>query len=180
MDTITPKRINWFRRHIFLTIAIALLAGLGVFYATGGQRYIGSKIAIMTQSRSQTGGTNAPLNSSGDGSSSTNNGAKSGTFTTPESTLANGVHTKMTLSGSHAILQPGGGAQVTGQIINNQNSTKSVNIQATFYDKSGGTVGIARGNVTNLDPDQTKPFTLTTIQNVASYEKMVVQTSSIY
>lgn len=184
MDTNSPIRKNWFRKHIILILAALLVAGVGVAWAVRGQQYASTKPAVTPQTKQQaaaspkpSGGTVAGSSVSSSSSSKTEVSSSTGSTPVP---AAGGTTTKMTLFGSQATVKPGEGATVTGQITNNQNSPKSANIQATFYAKSGGVMGTAKGSATNIGADQTKTFTLTTTQNVEGYEKMVVETSSIY
>jgi hypothetical protein len=86
----------------------------------------------------------------------------------------------MTVSNSKATLTPAGGAQVTGDIKNNEDKELGANIQAIFYDKANNVLGTAKGAANDIAAGQTKPFTLTTDQKVGNYYRMVVEVNSIF
>ena len=179
MDTPVLKQKNWFRRHKLLTGTVIVLV-LALIWEVGSQRYANDRPATTPQAQSKAGGAASPGAGAKAGSNGNANGTAAGSPVPAPTPTAAGLNNKMTIAYSKATTQPNGSTQVTGQITNNQSSTHSANIQAIFYDKSGGVLGTAKGTTTDIGPDKTKTFTLTTTQNVADYVRMVVEVSSIF
>jgi predicted nucleotide-binding protein len=72
-----------------------------------------------------------------------------------------------------------GGYSVVGEATNNDGIARSASLTATFYNSSHQVIGTASGVVMQLEPGDTKTFTLTTNDDLAGYAEKKVQVDTL-
>ena len=69
---------------------------------------------------------------------------------------------------------------VLGEITNNDSATRSVILQVTFYDASGGIIGTGSAAVNEIAAGDTRTFEAFTIDDVSGYSTFKVQVDTLF
>ena len=85
---------------------------------------------------------------------------------------------KLTIKNSN-YSEANGLKQVVGEVTNNDSGKHSATLKATFYGPNGEIMGTATGAVNDVAPNETKTFTLITMDNVTGYKDMKVQVDTL-
>jgi hypothetical protein len=72
------------------------------------------------------------------------------------------------------------GVEVHGEAANNDKIEHTASIKATFYDEDGKIVGIADGIVNQIDPGDTKTFSLSSSEVITAFSRVKVQVDSVF
>jgi cytoskeletal protein RodZ len=159
MDSETPQK-SWFAKHKILT-------GLGIFILLA---MIGSAMSGNKSSNTDTATNKTPAPQA-DEAGKTASEQTTAPAATPKLE-------KMTISNSTAK-QTQYGVEVNGEIKNNDTIKHSATLKTTFYDKAGKIMGTAGGAVNDVEPGDTKTFTLMGTDNIAGYDHLKTQVDTL-
>jgi hypothetical protein len=159
MDTESPKK-SWFAKHKILT-------GIGIFILLGT---IGSAMSGNKSSNTDTATNKTPAPQADEAGKTA---SEQTTAPTPSPKVE-----KMTISNSTAK-QTQYGAQVDGEIKNNDTIKHTATIKTTFYDKTGKIMSTAVGAVNDVEPGDTKTFTLMGTDSIAGYDHLKTQVDAL-
>lgn len=126
-------------------------------------------IGALASGGSKNGNTDTVTNSNADTSGSTQQSPASSQQNTKE---------KITLSNATAK-NKSGFWQVDGEAKNNDTVKHSFTLKATFYDANGKILGTAVGAVNDLEPGDTKTYSLMSTDDVTGYKEMKVQIDTL-
>lgn len=98
------------------------------------------------------------------------------TSQTPPPTVS--AKEKITLSNA-TTKDKSGFVEVVGEAKNNDTVKHSFTLKATFYDASGKILGTALGAVNDLEPGDTKTYSLFSTDSISSYKEMKVQIDTL-
>jgi hypothetical protein len=112
----------------------------------------------------------------------TNNEATNSNTDTSGSTQAptqSSAKEKITLSNATAKDKGFGMWEVVGEATNNDSTKHSFTLKATFYDANGKILGTAVGAMNDLEPGDTKTYSLVSTDQVTGYKEMKVQIDTL-
>lgn len=154
-EVTTPERKpNFFRKHKVLTVILAILGLFIIIGAASG----GSK----------------------DKASQTPSTATQSTSTTQAAVPAPAATTPKVVLSNETFKDIGYGMYgVDGEFKNNDTVKHSATIKATFYDATGKIMGTAIGAVNDVEPGDTKTYSLSGNDQVSGYATMKVQVDTL-
>ena len=89
------------------------------------------------------------------------------------------VPEKITLSNATFKDVEGDFYNVLGEAKNNDTVQHDISLRATFYDASGNILGTAVGTLSDIQPGETKTYSLTGSDNIAGYARLKVQVNNL-